>query len=494
VAGDRQVGGSRYASWLLLAGILGYQWFVHLHTRFADWPETIFFSWIVSRGLLPYRDFFEVHNPGLYYLNGLLFHLFGFHIHYLRWEVALVMGFNAALLFLLVKRRLGSLPGVTAVFLFTLLEFQFFGNGIWFEQFVLPCLLIAGYVLCEAQPENNNRAAVAPRYIVAGFVLGLGALIKQPVLWNFLGLLGLLLVWNIVRRAQPLSKLVSQILVFAMGFAIPLLLNFFYLMSQGAGEQYLYGALYKPILDWSFYRSPKVSHQIQLLFWGLLSVLFLYSWSKEKREYGNFEAWVLVVLFFTSLLFDFPYHGKVHLVPAVAFLSIFVTCLFFHIRRRTLWLLLFLIPFLIWTTVGHVRFLKNAWGEKYKILEETSRQAALWVKRNTDRNERIYVLQKGGMQFYPLSDRLPASYNAYQFLPSRRSVESVVGDLEKNRPRLILVGNNDTDSRQFPGSRVILLGYVHQHYEPKIMLEGGIQVYEIKSPEQQRVLKGEVTR
>ena len=482
--GDEGSCSNKYVVWLILAAILSYQFFVHLHTRFVDWPETVFFSWIISKGFLPYRDFFENHNPGVYYISGLLFRFFGLDLKYVRWEVTMVMALNTILLFLLARRCFNSFTGIIAALFFVLLEFQFYGNGLWFEQFVLPFLLMAANVLSRAQPDNAKSGHITKRYLLAGFLLGLGAVVKQPVLWNVLGIASLLLGWATIRKTVSPSKLAFLIFVLGVGFAGPLLLNFLYLVLQGGWREYLYGAIYVPLLDWHLYRYPGLSYIFRFLFWGVISVVFLCASTVQKENHSSFSSWLLAGLFLTSVLFDFPTHGKLHLIPAVAFVSIFVAYLFVHLNWRSVWLYTVLLPFLVWTITGHVRFLKDAWGEKYKMTREISWKAALWVKENTQPNERIYA--PGNLHFYFFSDRLPASYNPYLYawlLRGQYGVDSIIKDLEQEKPRFVFLPKDQVLGGE-SSTKIAdaIFRYIFLNYEATLVLDGDIQVFQRRRP------------
>jgi len=454
---------SKYVVALSLIPTLSYQFIIHLNTRFVDWPETVFFSWIVSKGLLPHRDFFELHNPGLYYISGFVFRLFGPSLEFLRWEVAALM----------------------AMLFFVLLELQFYGNGIWFEQFVAPFLLMAAYVLYGYETHSTDCDRTR-RMLLAGVLLGIGAVVKQPVIWNFIGVAFFICFWNVTTKTTPLSQVARQVFWLGSGFAAPLILNLAYLSLQGAGQQYIHSALYVPLFDYGHeaYRIPGSSYVIRFLFWGLLSILFLFLRIKGAERDVQFQAWLLVIFFATSLMFDFPTHGKLHLVPALVFLCVFVSALFGNLNRKRAWLGIVLVPFLIWVVIGHVRFLRNAWGEEYKFLTPSLVKAALWAKENTKPNERIYVLNGAHWHFYFLSERLPASYNTYLYpwmLRGSLGAENILKDLENYHPRLIFVGRQIVEGRYDHESIEVIYRYIRHHYDAHVVIDGETQVYKRKS-------------
>src|SRR5262245_17480694 len=55
-------------------------YFLHTIGSQIDWVDEghlVYMSWRVSQGALPYREFHHIYGPSTFFLNGLLFRLFG---------------------------------------------------------------------------------------------------------------------------------------------------------------------------------------------------------------------------------------------------------------------------------------------------------------------------------------------------------------------------------------------------------------------------------
>lgn len=448
---------------------------MHLYTQFAQWPETTFFPWIISKGLLPYRDFFDIHNPAVYYLNGFIFKFFGVNAKYLRWEMTLVMLCNTAGVFHLVKRVFDPWRGMVAAICFVLLEVGFFGNGIWFDQFVLGFLLVAaGYLLRYPEDGFGDQHG-----LVLGFIFGIGALFKQTIVWAFFGSTVLIVIWSAAVLGQPWRRVLTKVLWLGTAALVPLIVHVIVLAFLGAAEPYLYSTVYLPLFDYSYPRLPGRSFVLRFLIWLVLAVEFLYIHLRSDRDSKKvFAASVIFVFFLTSLLMDYPTHGRVHLVPAAAFLSMIAADLTFRCNKRTLWIALFLIPFLIWTVVDHVRFVSANFGSGYRFAQVAPEPSAAWITRNTGAQERIYATQD--LLFYVRADRLPATTNVYQYwwlMHGRYGSQSIIHDLEQQKPRFVVMSRDQYENRaDLPAQTAAIFGYIFRHYNIVPRRDGNIVI------------------
>ncbi len=430
---------------IFLLGILVYQLIIHLTSEFADWPETVFFSWLISKGYVPYRDFFDNHNPGVYYVNGLLFRLYGVDYEILRWEMALIMMVNTVGVYRIAKLIEGPNCALVAAAVFVLLELQMFGNGIWFEQFVLPFFLYAVHYLLR----NPLDELTARRCFVLGLIFGLAAIFKQQTVFVFLGTAILIGLGSRAASSQQRGTIKQKLLMLALGSAGPLAVHFLALAILGAGEKFLYGTVYMPLFDWTAYRLPGLGSTARILLWVCVASVQLWLGLKFKDTNARFSHWVIFTFFFSSLFFNYPYHGRVHLIPAAAFISISAAQLAFKIWQYP-WTGLILAAFLITATVNHIKAISFDRAWKFFSPTKESDETITWIQQQTSRQDTIYVVN--GLHFYVFADRPPATYNSNHYwwlMHGSYGVENIIGDLMRTRPTYVVVAGSETNPWQF---------------------------------------------
>ena len=156
---------------------------------------------LLLRGLLPLRDSVEFKGPGAFYLVWAFFELFGRSLTALTVVAAFWSVACTALLYLTGRALYGVRSGAIAAVLYTLVSPSIDSIDINYHSWMsLPYI---GATLLFVHGLKRGRGTT---FLIAGFVLGLAALIKHQsiVLAPLLG--GLLVLWPRLERPEGWSS------------------------------------------------------------------------------------------------------------------------------------------------------------------------------------------------------------------------------------------------------------------------------------------------
>lgn len=361
--------------------------------------------------------------------------------------------------------------GLIAAAVFVLFELQFFGNGIWYEQFTLPFLLAAAHHLARIPPTKTTSTDC----LIVGTLFGLAALFKQQVFFVFLGALILFVLWRLMIAKLHWKQIAIESLLLMLSAAFPLLINFLVLTILGAAENYLYGAFYQPLLEWRLYRAPSTSFFIQLATWITLSGLFLYNGGKATSEAHRYSQFVVVIFFLTSLSFDYPNHGRVHLIPAAAFVSVMAAYLTTKIRHRSIWSGAVLLALYGPTIADHIKMFRKQSRYKFQANDVRKDNVAKFIQEHTSGQETVFAA--GDLLFYVRADRLPATYNPYGYwwlMHGKFGIQSIVDDLERVRPRFLVFDPAEISAAESSNSKWHPVGkLIARYYEQSPQMSNG---------------------
>ena len=177
------------------------------------WGQRIAAGEWIGRGIF-YQD------PLYPYFLGIFYACFGRHLAALLLVQSLLGSLNVLLLWGIASRLWGSRVGVVTAILAALYAPFWFYDGLVLKTFLEVLLLNAAILVLLVSSEAGNRNSAARRGLLAGVLLGLGALARA----NYLVLVPLLLWWLIYlaprrasgkrledRRASRLSRSSPQL-------------------------------------------------------------------------------------------------------------------------------------------------------------------------------------------------------------------------------------------------------------------------------------------
>ena len=173
-----------------------------------DEGEYAYAGQLILQGIPPYKLAYNMKFPGTYAAYALIMSIFGQTIHAIHLGLLLVNVATIALIFLVGRRLINTMAGVTAAASYAVLSVSpsVLGLAAHATNFVvLPVL--GGILLLLKEQRVTASEPSQPKQLVrlfaSGLLFGIGALMKQPGLL-FIPFGAIYIVWNdLNRRAFP---------------------------------------------------------------------------------------------------------------------------------------------------------------------------------------------------------------------------------------------------------------------------------------------------
>jgi hypothetical protein len=191
-----------------------------------DEGEYAYAGQLILQGIPPYKLAYNMKFPGTYAAYGLIMSIFGQTIYAIHLGLLLINIATLALIYLLGRRLINPVAGITAAASYAVLSVSpsVFGLAAHATNFVVLSILGGILLLLKEQPVTASESS-QPRQLVrllaSGLLFGIGMLMKQPGLL-FIPFGAIYIVWNDLNRRLPLNRILLRILIFVAGAAVPL--------------------------------------------------------------------------------------------------------------------------------------------------------------------------------------------------------------------------------------------------------------------------------
>ena len=182
-----------------------------------DEGEYAYAGQLMLQGIPPYKLAYNMKFPGTYAAYALIMSIFGQTIYGIHLGLLLVNAATIALVFLLGRRLINTMAGITAAASYAVLSVSpsVLGFAAHATHFVmLPVLggilLLLRTTMTASEPSQPNQFG---RLFASGLLFGIGALMKQPGLF-FIPFGAIYIVWNDLNRRLSLNRMLLRILIF----------------------------------------------------------------------------------------------------------------------------------------------------------------------------------------------------------------------------------------------------------------------------------------
>lgn len=405
----------------------------------------------IRSGWTLYSQIHDNKPPTLYYLAAISQTVFGFRFLLMLWMIPTIY------VFFLISKKIFSLKLAkisTVIFLILtsipLLE----GNIANAEIFMLLPTLLGVYLLIR-----HDEPSVQD-FLLSGLLLGFSFTIKVPVIFEF-AFLGL---WFFVRKFY---KFIPRLLVFLIGFTIPISLWAIYFYFNHAISEFVFAALLQNfgylsswatgshsgsatssglvgrgiilfvswIIIYALMFRKKIGHQTAFILLWLSATMF--SAFLSTRPYPHYLIFVLpplclglltfvgksglfeksvTAIFLFGLLFS-CFHYKFYVYPVFSYYSNFYN---YALGRKT--------------TSDYRQFFGSEMNDLYQLSS--------WLKTNTKSDEKIFIWSDQP-DVYALADRLPVgrftvAYHVVDF----QQFDYIINQLEIHTPQTIVFYSN----------------------------------------------------
>jgi hypothetical protein len=203
---------------LLFAGI---RWRLREMPLERDEGEYAYAGQLILQGIPPYQIVYNMKLPGTYLAYAAILRTFGETAAGIHLGLLVANGCTTLMMFFLGRRLYGELPGVVAAASYGLLSTSeaVLGLAGHATHFVV-LMAVAGLLFLLAARESENPAA----YFAAGLCMGLAFLMKQPgIVFVIFGAQEVVRTgW---RQSSRRRKVVTRLLVYGLGAALPYLLT-----------------------------------------------------------------------------------------------------------------------------------------------------------------------------------------------------------------------------------------------------------------------------
>ena len=267
----------------------------------------------------------------------LIMSIFGQTIHAIHLGLLLINVATIALIFLVGRRLINTMAGVTAAASYAVLSVSpsVLGLAAHATNFVvLPVL--GGILLLLKEQRVTASEPSQPKQLVrlfaSGLLFGIGALMKQPGLL-FIPFGAIYIVWNDLNRRLSLNRMLLRILIFVTGAAVPLGVTSLILWYAGVFDKFWFWTIN---YAWQYGSLVPLSQAPQIFFpsanevvltgwpvWILAGIGALTGlWDQRTRASILF---LIGFLFFSALAvcpgFYFRTHYFILVLPAVSLLA-----------------------------------------------------------------------------------------------------------------------------------------------------------------------------
>jgi hypothetical protein len=212
-----------------------------------DEGEYAYAGQLILQGIPPYELAYNMKFPGTYAAYALIMSIFGQTIYAIHLGLLLINVATIALIFLIGRRLINTMAGVTAGASYAVLSVSpsVLGLAAHATNFVvLPVLggillLLQEQRVTASEPSQPKQLA---RLFAIGLLFGIGTLMKQPGLL-FIPFGAIYIVWNDLNRGLSLNRILLRNLMFVTGAAVPLGVTSLILWYAGVFDKFCFWTL-----------------------------------------------------------------------------------------------------------------------------------------------------------------------------------------------------------------------------------------------------------
>jgi len=478
-----------------------------------DEGEYAYAGQLILQGIPPYKLAYNMKFPGTYAAYALIMSIFGQTIHAIHLGLLLINVATIALIFLVGRRLINTMAGVTAAASYAVLSVSpsVLGLAAHATNFVVLALL-GGILLLLKEQRVTASEPSQPKQLVrlfaSGLLFGIGALMKQPGLL-FIPFGAIYIVWDDLNRRRSLNRMLLRILIFVTGAAVPLGVTFLILCYAGVFDKSWfwtinyarqYGSLV-PLSQAPQFFFPS-ANEVVLTGWpvwilagiGTLTGL----WDQRTRASALF---LIGFLFFSALAvcpgFYFRTHYFILVLPAVSLLAGAALSKFTDILEGRLILIRF-VPLLLFAVALSVPILLD----KKIFFEASSNQACgliypdnpflesvrigNYMREHTEPDDTIAVLgSEPEIYFYSHRHSATGYIYTYGLMESQKYAQQMqqemIREIEAARPKyLISVAMNYSWLRR-PDSTEAIFNWANEYMAQNYTATGFVNITPTKT-------------
>jgi Dolichyl-phosphate-mannose-protein mannosyltransferase len=343
VVGNADMNGKlvRFGWWALATMVFGLV--IAIRIRLLGIPlerdegEYAYAGQLILQGIPPYKLAYNMKFPGTYAAYALIMSIFGQTIHAIHLGLLLANVATLALIFLVGRRLVNTIAGITAAASYAVLSVSPSVLGLAAHATNLVVLPVLGGILLLLKQQRVTASEPSKpkqfvRLLASGLLFGIGALMKQPALL-FIPFGAIFVVWNDLNRRLSLNTMVLRILIFVIGAVVPLGVTSLILWHAGVLDKFWFWTIN---YAWQYGSLVPLSQVPQIFFrsanevvltgwpvWTLAGIGALMGLGDQRMRAST--LFLIGFLFFSVLTlcpgFYFRTHYFVLVLPAVSLLA-----------------------------------------------------------------------------------------------------------------------------------------------------------------------------
>jgi Dolichyl-phosphate-mannose-protein mannosyltransferase len=343
VVGNADMNGKlvRFGWWALATMVFGLV--IAIRIRLLGIPlerdegEYAYAGQLILQGIPPYKLAYNMKFPGTYAAYALIMSIFGQTIHAIHLGLLLANVATLALIFLVGRRLVNTIAGITAAASYAVLSVSPSVLGLAAHATNLVVLPVLGGILLLLKQQRVTASEPSKpkqfvRLLASGLLFGIGALMKQPALL-FIPFGAIFVVWNDLNRRLSLNTMALRILIFVIGAVVPLGVTSLILWHAGVLDKFWFWTIN---YAWQYGSLVPLSQVPQIFFrsanevvltgwpvWTLAGIGALMGLGDQRMRAST--LFLIGFLFFSVLTlcpgFYFRTHYFVLVLPAVSLLA-----------------------------------------------------------------------------------------------------------------------------------------------------------------------------
>lgn len=413
---------------LWLISILVFHLLFLTSTRFTLWPEMVVYPYLLNNGFKLYTDIINPYPPFLPLALAFFNKYLGYEpllIQTLTWSIILSADLIIFIAANHIYKNFKKAVLTTAFFIFFSIPFGV--NGIWFEPFQTPIIILSVFFFYKYFNGKNKKYL-----LLSSALLAVSLFIKQQTAWLVFWFFLLLTFKN----RDSFKNWLKSIFIFAVPITAGLVFEIIIALNLSLLGEFLFWSVYLP-----FFKASALPGYILLPGLKELSILALIFLifipiildKNVKERFFVFTAFAIIP-------FAYPRFDYFHLVPSIALLSIaFTKNLQILKSSKKFFQRIVLISFLL-LLIYSVRFFSRNWTNEIRFFEIEVYQAARFIQLINPKDNPVFLQNVSG-QILVVSKTLPTKPWADSFpwyLEINGVQEKIIEGIKTEKPQIVI--------------------------------------------------------
>jgi hypothetical protein len=423
--------------------ILAVHIFLLTNLYFTAWPEMTFWPYLMLKGWLPYKDIAIAHNPLLLITLTVYYKLFGMGILELQNFTWITIILTDILVYFIATKLLTKRLALISLVFYVLLQSFYEGNGMWFDLFLTPLILLTYFSLFKK------------KFITAGIFFAMSFLVKQTAAWFFPIIIFTIAISGFKKEffknsAKFLLSAAGVLTIFLIGLLITGLLPDYYYWA------FKFGIFILPSSSGQI-QYPSFKHLAIYLFAFLpLVLLFL---KKEKK------SWLIILWTLAGLGGLLPRFELFHFQPALPFLGFTLGLILSKYSFKNIKLVLLIFIYSLGILFLCLKSYSLNFHKDVRFYDNSIIKAATELHKIATNRQEVYIINAYD-NLYQLSNTVPATRPWYPHLAWYMDLpgvqDHIVTDLQEKQPLWIITTGNEEGLSAYQPEKIYR--YIDSHY------------------------------